>query len=164
MNLSTASRTGACVAAVLILYWIGLCVGTHLPPHTPILHWIDGLWDKALHFSGYGGLAFLLALTWALARQRRHSGPKVGGASFAQRCGRFFAQRTPCLNYLLIWTVVVAYGSVDEPTQPLFQRDCDIFDLLADALGAATALALFALLMALGRRYWGDPRANEQAF
>ncbi len=76
-------------------------------------------WDKLVHFTVYGGLAFLL---W------------VG-----------FGQRSAAL----VWLSVVLLGAADETHQLFTPgRDADIRDLAADGLGAACALLFFTFLTA----------------
>lgn len=158
--LSTARRSFVLCAVVLAAYWIVLCISTHLPPHTPVLHLVEGLWDKSLHFSAFFGLAVLIALAWAVQRQGRHSGTRAE-TTLRSRASRFFSQKIPLINYVLIWTIVVAYGSVDEPTQTDFGRTCDVYDLLADTIGATFGLICFAILMRAGRWYFGREDAAK---
>lgn len=69
------------------------------------------VWDKAIHFTVYGGLAFLL---WVAAEGR---GPGVA------------------------WAVVTAIGALDEIHQSYTpNRTADLDDLAADALGALAVL------------------------
>ena len=79
---------------------------------------VEATWDKAVHASVYGGIAFLL---W------------VG-----------FAGR----GALLICALVVLVGATDETIQMFTPgRDPDLHDLYADALGA-TAVLLFLQALA----------------
>ena len=146
-------------AAVLALYWIVLCVGTHLPSDHVIMQSIT-LWDKFMHITAFAGLAVLLAATSVVWRNRnaRIGSPASAGQYFKALC----RAPLPRLNYLLIWVIAVAYGALDEPTQPTFGRDCDIVDLLADTLGATSGLFAFWSVTQIGSR-WADgtePRSS----
>jgi VanZ family protein len=74
---------------------------------------VDATWDKAVHFTYFGTMAFLL---WIAAGKR---GP------------------------LFVWLAVAAIGAADETLQAFTPgRTSDFFDWLADALGSAAALLL----------------------
>ncbi len=106
-------------------YWAALCAGTHLPAGR-----VGGLllWDKLLHFTAFAGLAFLAAL--ALTAFRR------------------FTWRSAAAILL----IAAAYGLADEWTQTFVPgRSADVRDFLADVLGAAAGLALFAAAGAVWR-------------
>lgn len=76
--------------------------------------------DKILHFAGYGGLG-LVALR-ATARGRR-AGVTLGAAAAA-------------------WAIAAGYGVTDEWHQRFVEeRSPDLADAVADALGAAAAIA-----------------------
>lgn len=103
---------------LLAAYTLALVVGTHLPPATlrvPIERT-----DKLLHFGGYAGLAFLLAMTWETSTGRLN--------------GR---------HLRLLWLVIALFAAVDEVTQLLVGRDATSGDWLADILGAALGLVVF---------------------
>ena len=89
-------------------YWVGMAVLTHLPPRD-VPH--TPVNDKVQHFLAYAALAGFLALTvWVTFPSR----PR------------------------LIWVVLViglAYGFIDEQTQKLVGRSCDLKDWVADAFG-----------------------------
>jgi VanZ family protein len=94
---------------------------------------VEATWDKAVHATVYGGIAFLL---W------------VG-----------FAGR----GTLLIWALVVLVGTIDETHQIFVPgRDPDLHDLYADALGAMAVLFFLQFLAsvrffpAAARSYSGD--------
>jgi VanZ family protein len=110
----------------LASYWLSLFVATHLPNNVPILP--SGRSDKLMHFAAYAILAALLATTWQLA-----------------------AGHLTVRHLVVLWIAVVLYGAVDEWTQIPVGRDCNLWDWIADALGALTALAVFAWLM---RKAW----------
>lgn len=108
------------VRGLLAVYWLLLLVGTHLP-------WAPGpgialLSDKVLHFAGFVGLALLLA--W------------------------MFSFRSVLTKTHAVIVVVICglYGAMDELTQPLSGRTCDVNDWLADLAGAAAGVAMFWLV------------------
>ncbi len=99
------------VVLLLVIYWVGLFIGTHIP--TSQLNPIEGpLSDKTIHFYAYAGLGFLA--TWSIARMR----------------GRRF------LLFLFTMVVIIVFGALDELSQPLVNRSCSFYDWVADALGA----------------------------
>ena len=93
--------------------------------HLPLLQSLDiKLWDKALHFTAYFGLAVMA--TVAVRADRR----------------------------ALWWSLgLVAMGGALEIVQGMTGRDCDIYDEFANALGVAAGFAVgwagVALLKAL---------------
>ena len=105
---------------ILTGYVLALVTGTHIPLIDPLLKVEVDNFDKVLHFSAYAVFAFLLATTWQLSSgilNTRH--------------------------LVWAWLALVAFGALDELTQPLVNRDCSVWDLTADALGAAVGLAAF---------------------
>ncbi len=116
---SSANSTRVVAIAVLVAYWLVLFVSTHLPsgaiPH-------PRAWDKLLHFAAYGGLTFLLA--WPVAAR---SGPSLG-------------------TYVYLLVIAACYGAVDELGQiPIPGRAADIWDWVADVVGAVAGLAAYRL-------------------
>jgi VanZ family protein len=107
-------------------YWLALFAATHVPNDMPILP--SGRADKLVHFAAYAVLAALLATTWQLA-----------------------AGHLTMRHLVILWIVIVLYGAIDEWLQIPVGRDCNLWDWTADALGALTALVLFAWVM---RRSW----------
>ncbi len=102
---------------LLILYWVGLLIGTHAP-RLPVN--MPGGSDKVAHFSAFVGLAFLLSWAWTTRRPFLPT-----GAIFAVGVG-------------------VLYGTLDELTQRIVPgRSCELADLLADAMGALAGTLLF---------------------
>lgn len=111
---------------LLAVYWVAMLVGTHVPPTFKAVH--EEVSDKVLHFLAFAGLAWLVAMAWQTTTgilNRRH------------------------LRW--IWFAVMLYAMLDEVTQPPFDRDASVWDLLADALGAATGLFVFTRT-----RHWFD--------
>jgi VanZ family protein len=113
---------------VVTVYWLGMFGGTHwpTPPHTPF-----GNADKWMHFGAYSGLALLLSIAIGM---RRPVSLAVG---------------------LAIVVLLAGYGAFDEVTQPLFGRDCDFWDWVADLTGVLVGISCF-WLAALARRPWSS--------
>jgi VanZ family protein len=85
--------------------------------------------DKGVHFLEYGLLAFLVThavqMTWPKARY----------------------------GMLVAFLVTVSLGATDELHQAFVPgRSADVFDLVADALGALTAIVLYNLLRSVRQR------------
>jgi VanZ family protein len=115
---------------VLVVYWVALFASTHVPqefPGVPVHHW-----DKVAHFAAYTVLAVLFTTTWQLA-----------------------AGELQPAHLRWTWIFLVAYGAIDESTQPLVGRDASYLDWLADAAGVAAGLAIFTWLR---RRCAGESR------
>src|SRR5688572_4154641 len=103
----------------LICYWVALFVSTHLP--TEVVSVAVTSSDKTIHGIAYAGLAVLLAIALHIVM-----GPVT-------------------LRHLfLAGLAVIVYGAVDEWTQIPVGREASVGDWLADALGAAIGLAVFA--------------------
>ena len=109
----------------LILYWIAIFIGTHLPGSS-----VPKLGnDKILHFGAFGGLAFLVA--WALPTRE----------------GRAHMQA--------VWTLglIVGYALIDELTQSFIPgRNCSLGDFIADAIGAVMGLTAYFIVKAILKR------------
>ncbi len=115
------------VHASRILFWpsVALIVWGELrpvPPETEI-----HLWDKALHFTAYFGLA-------AMATMVLQTGPRLAWAVLG----------------------VIALGGVLEILQLLTGRDAEWADMLANALGALSGLGVALGLLALVGRWSRD--------
>lgn len=103
---------------VLALYWIALFTGTHIPVLPKMARSIS---DKAMHFSAFFGLAFLLCWVW----------PTDKGV---------------LRKFLLIAFIVLSYAAFDEITQGFVRgRTTDIMDFLADTAGALMSISTYAL-------------------
>ena len=94
---------------LLLLYWLALFLGTHLPSSAlPSFEWSD----KVLHLGAFAGLTFLLC--WSVPNR---SGKRLN-------------------NVMIAGVLASAYGSIDELTQKFIPgRHCDIWDLIADVIG-----------------------------
>lgn len=114
-------------AGVLAAYLVVLVTATHWPAEE--LMPAVGRADKLVHFLAYAVLAWLLA--WAAE-------------------GRFRLRWAGML--VLVWSVATVLGGIDELTQPPFNRTADVYDWLADGLGAAAAIAAYAFYGACRRR------------
>jgi VanZ family protein len=130
----TVARHRRLAWIVLLGYWVFIAAVTHLPP-TKLPE--TGIKDTYEHFTAFALLAVLLctalsSLNWSIAR--------VAGWSFA---------------------IAAAYGAIDEGTQPLVGRVCSLSDWMADASGAAVAVALFVLVRSVGRALSGAGRAGS---
>lgn len=106
---------------VLGIYWPVLFVSTHIPrpPHLQIYGR-----DVTLHFSAY----MILTLLYWLARYGKIR-PSL-------------RQRKLYLTVLLI----AGYGALDELSQGLVHRNCDIIDWFSDMSGCLAALAVLFLV------------------
>lgn len=106
--------------ALLVIYWLALFVGTHLPrgQHELLPKNVS---DKLLHLTAYGGLALLICLNWSLRRP-------LGWRQAA-----------------IVLALLAGFGALDEVTQILVGRDCDLADWTADVSGATAGVGLFLL-------------------
>ena len=115
---------------LLAAYWIALFVATHVPqeqlPKEPIFPYAD----KLAHLIAYALLAIVAAAAWTW-RRRLHS--------------REFA---------ILFAGLAGYAVVDELLQllPSVRRRADPLDWLADAVGTAVGLAVFAAVASAARR------------
>ena len=109
---------------MVVVYWLAMFAGTHYPkpPHTAF-----GNADKWMHFSAYFGLAVLLSIATAVRR------PVSLGVALA------------------IVALLAGYGALDELTQPLVGRDCELMDWCADVTGILIGASCFQVV-ALARR------------
>jgi len=124
----------ACLTAA---YWCLLAVLTHLPP--PAVRTGKGLLDifphadKVVHFGTFGILGGCMAGLIAAMQARGRAKSTATAKETATKSVR---------PYLLALAVLVIYGALDEWTQPLTGRNCDVWDWAADAAGAAVGLAV----------------------
>lgn len=123
------SRWGGIRVATLLLiaYWLALFAGTHAPRQivSTVTHN-----DKVVHLAAFAGLAFLLA--WAIPTRRDDR----------------------WMNVRLALLLAVTYGAIDEFTQIPVGRTADVWDWIADCIGATLGLAAYLSLRAFlaGRR------------
>lgn len=114
---STWRRTAAYWLGGLGVYWLALFVATHTPDPDVVGPILD--FDKVLHAGAYFVLTTLLLIAW-------------------RRTGAWPTWR----GRLAVAAIALAYGAVDEVTQPYFQRQCELFDWLFDGLGITLAIVL----------------------
>src|SRR5436305_15149485 len=122
--------------SVTLSYWAVLFVLTPLPPNrVPD----TGISDKVEHLLAYGLLGALIFLSLQFRR------PAHGAVA---------------------WQVIaigLAYGAIDEWSQPPFGRTCDLKDWLADAAGILVASIGTALLVrVLPAAVFGRSEAGEK--
>ena len=111
--------------ACLILYWLVLCLATHLRNPWPA-GGAPTYPDKLVHFTAYGILAALAVFALVGPRSNRGLGSLV--------------RRTA-----MILGLVIGYGLLDEFTQPLTGRDFEWLDWAADIGGAVCGTLLATL-------------------
>jgi hypothetical protein len=120
--------------AVIGVYWCVLFALMHLPLNTGGV--AEGIpVDKLFHLGAYGLFSMLLALTL--------------DARSTSADGRPSAVTWP--RAVAVFCGLLAYGGLDELTQPWTGRTCDPFDLLANVvgiLGGLLALAVAERLLA----------------
>jgi VanZ family protein len=114
----------------LISYWVALFVSTHLP--SEVVSVAVGSSDKLIHVIAYAGLALLLGIAWHVA---------VGRLTPRHLCSA--------------WAALVIYGAFDEWTQTPVGREASVADWLADALGAAIGLGIFACAVRYAQKIRG---------
>jgi VanZ family protein len=118
-------RYGRLLPIALIVYWLMLFTSTHLPPRDmPNTH----VSDKIEHFTAFAILAALLDLSLIRLRQ-----PAVRAA-------------------LLTILIILTYAALDELTQPLTGRTCDIHDWYADSCGTLFAISVITAIVLTTRR------------
>jgi len=104
-----------------ILYWAALFCATHIPaPRLPPIP----VTDKTAHLVSYGVLAMLLHLALFRADRSRSSTDVA----------------------MLVLTILLAYGAIDEWTQIPVGRSCELADWYADAAGASIAMVMVTLV------------------
>lgn len=111
-------------AIVLIFYWAGIFIATHIPIPT----WTRkmGVSDKTMHFTAYMTLTLLMWL----------------GTSFEQKAD------WKKLRAWLLSAIVVFYGAADELSQHFTSRSVDIMDFASNMLGLAVAMIMVTFLPA----------------
>jgi VanZ family protein len=111
---------------VLIGYWLIMFAGTHWP-HVSLESFPQNA-DKLLHFTGYAGFGFLIAV-WIFTKRELRP-----------------------IDFATAFGVICLYAIVDEVTQIPVGRTCDPFDALADWAGGMSGLAVFWCARAALRR------------
>ena len=120
------SRRIRLVYLTVAIYWLALFAGTHVP--APKLRISVNNIDKLLHLLAYAGLSFLLMMAYSYRRT------------------------LTAVHYAQILALVALYGIVDEVLQTFVGRDCEFWDWVADALGAAVGMAFFHVVVYRRRR------------
>ncbi|MFM8495233.1 MAG: VanZ family protein [Planctomycetia bacterium] len=109
-----------------------LVVATHMPRlHVSLDLATSVPPDKLIHFFAYGVLGFLTGLV-------------------ATEAGVGWRRWFP-----LVLVGIAAFALLDETTQPMFGRDAEPFDWVADVVGAAAGLCAAASLAAAARAFKG---------
>ncbi len=103
---------------VLVVYWLALLIGTHLPQETPLVPVVRS--DKLAHLTAFAVLAWLLAATW-----------------------QFSAGRLSAAHLRWLWIAIAIYAVADEWTQQFVGRQASAADWLADMAGVLIGLAWF---------------------
>ena len=112
------------------IYWLGLFILTHTPVALPVIIVSS---DKSAHFVGYAMLGTLLFVSLRIA-----------------------GWRDPML---LLLTIGLAYGAIDEWLQIPVGRSCELNDWFADAAGIAVAVTVCTLIAR-----WRDQRAERSSW
>ena len=120
MNLPTTPYSRLFLIA-LLLYWIALFIGTHLSLDEGLVIDEDNILDKFMHVGAFAGLTFLYFFSVMIGR------------------------RLSIPRYFLWLLPLVIYGALDEVTQPLTGRECDILDWYSDLAGIPLGLAMALL-------------------
>jgi VanZ family protein len=118
-RLSSVTISKILLAGFIVL----LLTATHLPPTSLLLPPEENNVDKIYHFIAYSILAGLLATTWQLS----------SGVLTAR-------------HLRWVWCVVAIFAALDELTQIAVNRDCSIWDWMADMTGAVCGLLVFVWL------------------
>ncbi|QDV90949.1 hypothetical protein RAS2_20340 [Phycisphaerae bacterium RAS2] len=107
--------------AVFGCLFVGAFVTSHMPP--PPVPSRPPINDKVMHFSGFVLLG-MVSIWRGLTVGRRYP-----------------------MKSALAWLVgLMAYGAVDEWTQPIMGRSCELYDWVADVFGAIVGIAIILLL------------------
>ena len=109
MKQRTRQLLGVTLLVVFVLYSLLLVVATHLP-RVPTFVRIPGA-DKWLHFVAYGCQATLA----------------MGALYFTNLLG--------LKNVVYLTIILVLFGAIDELTQPIFSRQAELLDWIADCVG-----------------------------
>ena len=105
---------GATLLGGFVLYSIVLVIATHLPNGTTVVRFPG--FDKLLHFGAYGCQATLAMGVLCV----------VGRASSK--------------SIVLLVVALACFGGIDEITQPVFGRQAEFLDWVADCVGIVLAV------------------------
>jgi VanZ family protein len=136
-SLPTSRRYRLAAGTVLFCYWLIMFAGTHWP-HVSLENYPQNT-DKFLHFTGYAGFGFLIAVWMSTKREFR---PRDFAAAFG---------------------VIFVYAIVDEVTQIPVGRNCDFWDAVADWCGGLSGLVVFFFFRALYRRLPSNTNRRDQS-
>ena len=117
------------ILGALILYWGFALTMTHMPHPPPVGPPVS---DKLIHFLAYGVLSGLLFLAMWMSRPNMRWLPAV------------------------VLGIILTYAAFDEITQPLFHRDCELGDWLADSAAGVVAVSVLGTIRHFVRRRIGD--------
>lgn len=113
-----ATIQGLRIAIVaLVLYWILLFIGTHIPPSQLKIQLHES--DKLVHCLAFAGLTFLMC--WAVPTKR---------TSLHQ-------------NTLIAGAIAIVYAAIDELLQIPVGRTADWKDFYADCIGVCIGMACY---------------------
>ena len=112
---------GVTLLVVFVLYSVSLVVATHLP-RVPTFVRVPGA-DKWLHFVAYGCQAMLA----------------MGALYFTNRLG--------LKNVVYLTIILATFGAIDELTQPIFSRQAELLDWVADCVGVLFGVCLAYLVV-----------------
>jgi VanZ family protein len=117
---AASARKHRWLGPLLAIYWLLIFAATHLPQAAlPPTQ----LGDKTEHFIAYGILSFIMMFWIKLTR------PRMRGVA------------------IVVLAVCTLYAAVDELTQPIVNRHCDVRDFLADSVGAGIGILISMLLL-----------------
>jgi VanZ family protein len=118
------SRLARIATWLTAAYWLVLFGATHIPALKlpPV-----PVTDKTIHTVGYGLLAIALMVSLHL-RGKLNSGTGI-----------------------TVLAILLAYGAIDEWTQLLVNRSCELADWYADAAGAAVGVVGVTLVLRMLR-------------
>jgi VanZ family protein len=109
MIVTSVRRRAPWLLGILALYWLALFIATHLPrvPSLRVQHS-----DKLVHFAVFAILGFLLTALFPRLHRR--------------------------WEWNVVWATIFAsaYAAFDEYSQPAVGRTADVWDWVADSLGA----------------------------
>ena len=106
---------------MFVLYSVSLVVATHLP-RVPTFVRVPGA-DKWLHFVAYGCQAMLAMGTL------------------------YFTNRLGLKNVVYLTIILATFGAIDELTQPIFSRQAELLDWVADCVGVLFGVCLAYLVV-----------------